>query len=94
MAGIWCGMKIFSVIEERMPPCAQEQRHWHSRSRQFFYVLEGELIMQFDNESVRIPVRHGLEIAPGVPHLAKNASADDVRFLLISQPPGHGDRML
>ncbi len=64
MAGIWCGMKIFSVIEERMPPCAQEQRHWHSRSRQFFYVLEGELIMQFDNESVRIPVRHGLEIAP------------------------------
>ncbi|HEX3436230.1 MAG TPA: cupin domain-containing protein [Pseudacidobacterium sp.] len=82
-----------SIIEERMPPNTQEQRHWHARSRQFFYVLEGELTMQFDEKAVSIPARHGLEIAPGLPHQAKNLSAEDVRFLVISQPPSHGDRL-
>jgi mannose-6-phosphate isomerase-like protein (cupin superfamily) len=31
-----------SVIEERMPPGTAGQRHRHQRSRQFFFVLEGE----------------------------------------------------
>jgi mannose-6-phosphate isomerase-like protein (cupin superfamily) len=82
-----------SVLEERMPPGAQEQRHWHARSRQFFYVLEGELTMQFDDDAVAVPARHGLEIAPEIPHQAKNLSNADVRFLVISQPPSHGDRI-
>jgi mannose-6-phosphate isomerase-like protein (cupin superfamily) len=83
-----------SVIEECMPPGAQEQRHRHARSRQFFYVLEGELTMQFDDDAVTVPAHHGLEIAPAIPHQAKNLSNADVRFLIISQPPSHGDRIL
>jgi mannose-6-phosphate isomerase-like protein (cupin superfamily) len=81
-----------SVIEERMPPGTKEQRHWHARSRQFFYVLEGELTMQFDDKAVAIEARHGLEIASETPHQAKNLSTEDVLFLVISQPPSHGDR--
>ena len=81
-----------SVIEERMPPGTQEQRHWHQRSRQFFYVLEGELAMQLDDRIVILKSRQGLEIAPGLPHQAKNLSGEDVRFIVISQPPSHGDR--
>ncbi len=37
-----------SVIEERMPPGASEQRHRHEVARQFFYVLAGELTMEVD----------------------------------------------
>ena len=81
-----------SVIEERMPPGSEEQRHWHERARQFFYVLEGELTMQFDNRAVVLKSRQGIEIASGLPHQAKNSSATDVRFLVVSQPPSHGDR--
>jgi mannose-6-phosphate isomerase-like protein (cupin superfamily) len=81
-----------SVIEERMPPGAQEQRHFHQRSRQFFYVLEGELTMEVDGHEHRIKARQGLEIAPGERHQAKNTSAAEVRFLVVSQPPSQGDR--
>lgn len=83
-----------SVIEERMPPATEEQRHWHQRARQFFYVLEGELTMQFDDGAVVLRSREGVEIAPGRPHQAKNCSGADVRFLVISQPPSHGDRCI
>ena len=83
-----------SVIEERMPPETEEQRHWHQRSRQFFYVLEGDLTMQFDDGSAALKANQGIEIAPGTPHQAKNVSGADVRFLVISQPPSHGDRLL
>lgn len=81
-----------SVIEERMPPGSEEQRHWHQHARQFFYVLEGELTMQFDDRTITLNPRQGIEIAPGIPHQAKNPSQADVRFLVISQPPSHGDR--
>ena len=81
-----------SVIEERMPPGTAEQRHWHERARQFFYVLEGELTMQLDDRTVTLAARQGIEIAPDLPHQAKNLSQADTRFLVISQPPSHGDR--
>jgi mannose-6-phosphate isomerase-like protein (cupin superfamily) len=81
-----------SVIVERMPPGSEEQRHFHLRSRQFFYVLEGELAMEVDGRLHRLTERQGLEIAPGEKHQARNTSQADVRFLVISQPPGQGDR--
>jgi mannose-6-phosphate isomerase-like protein (cupin superfamily) len=83
-----------SVIEERMPPATSEQRHWHQHARQFFYVLEGELTMAFDDRVVTLQPRQGIEIAPGTAHQVKNLSAADTRFLVISSPPSHGDRNL
>ena len=81
-----------SVIEERMPAGSEEQRHWHQQARQFFYVLEGELTMQFDDRTATLKPRQGIEITPGLPHQAKNLSQGDTRFLVISQPLSHGDR--
>ena len=81
-----------SVIEERMPPATAEQRHFHTRARQFFYVLEGELTMELAGGLHRLTPGQGLEIAPGEPHQAMNQADHDVRFMVISQPPSHGDR--
>jgi mannose-6-phosphate isomerase-like protein (cupin superfamily) len=81
-----------SVIEERMPPGGTEQRHFHLHTRQFFYVVDGELTMELNGRLLVIAARQGLEIAPGQPHQAKNRSEANVRFLVISQPPGHDDR--
>lgn len=82
-----------SVIEERMPPGAAEQRHFHERARQFFYVLQGELTMELEGAEHRLSAGSGLEIAPGQKHQALNRSAENVRFMVISQPPSHGDRL-
>ena len=81
------------VIEERMPPGTAEKAHRHERARQLFYVLDGELTMRFEEGSVRVPVGASLEIAPGTIHQARNESKADVRFLVVSVPPSHGDRV-
>ncbi len=83
-----------SVIEECMPPGAEEVRHFHERARQFFYVLSGELTMELEGEEHRLGAGTGLEIAPGLRHQAFNRSPGEVRFLVISQPRSHGDRLV
>ncbi|HZZ40709.1 MAG TPA: cupin domain-containing protein [Acidobacteriaceae bacterium] len=83
-----------SVIEERMPPEAREERHLHSRARQFFYVLEGELTLEVDGREHGLGVGQGLEVPPGSPHQALNATREAVRFLVVSSPPGQGDRKI
>jgi mannose-6-phosphate isomerase-like protein (cupin superfamily) len=82
-----------SVIEERMPPGTREQRHFHTRSRQFFYVLAGELTIELAGEHHVLIAGQGLEIPPHMPHQALNQSNEEIRFLVISQPPSHGDRI-
>ena len=75
-----------------MPPGTAEVRHRHARARQFFYVLAGRLHLEVDGTLHAIEAGVGLEVASGVAHQAFNHSAADVEFLVISQPPSHGDR--
>lgn len=49
--------------------------------------------MELDGRECVLAVGQGLEIAPGEPHQAKNMADADVRFLVISQPASHGDRV-
>lgn len=82
-----------SVIEERMPSGTFETRHHHVRSRQFFYVLEGELIMEVEYHEYTVRAGQGIEVAPGQRHQAMNRSDRPVRMIVVSQPPSHGDRV-
>ena len=82
-----------SVIEESMPPGAQEVRHYHNRAQQFFYILIGEATMETDGETIRLRAGEGVRILPGTTHKILNESSAPVRFLVISQPPSHGDRV-
>lgn len=81
-----------SVIQEHMPPGTTEVAHRHARARQFFFVLSGELDVDLEGETHRLGPYTGLEIAPGVAHRAHNGARDGAHFLVISQPPSHGDR--
>ncbi|WP_263410474.1 cupin domain-containing protein [Terriglobus tenax] len=82
-----------NIIEERMPPGTSEVRHHHNRARQFAYVLEGELTMEVEHHDFTLRAGEGIEIHPGQNHQAINRSGKDVRFLMTSQPPSHGDRV-
>jgi len=81
-----------SVIEERMPPGTREVRHWHARARQFFYVLSGTLTLEVEGVVHELAARTGMELPQGTAHQALNESTADVEFLVISEPPSHGDR--
>ena len=82
-----------SVIEERMPPGTAEQRHLHQHTTQFFYVLAGELILELDGEEHRLTSGTGITVSAQTPHQVFNRGSEDSRFLVISQPPSHGDRI-
>ena len=82
-----------SVIAERVPPGKSETRHFHQHARQFFFMLEGEGAIAFDNEKIVLKKYQGVEVPPAVSHQFRNESSSDVVFLVISVPPGHGDRV-
>ena len=83
-----------SVIEERMSPGASEVRHHHVHARQFFYALSGELTLEVEGKEYVLRPGDGLEVQPGQKHQAFNRGASEVRMLVISQPPSHGDRVV
>jgi quercetin dioxygenase-like cupin family protein len=82
-----------SVIEERMSPGTSEVHHRHARSRQFFYVLHGELTLELDGTVHRLAAGQGLHVPPGLPHQVSNDSDTDARMLVVSSPRSHGDRV-
>ncbi|MED1725218.1 cupin domain-containing protein [Brevibacillus parabrevis] len=82
-----------SVIFERMPANTAEVRHYHERSRQFFFVLCGQAVLEVEGVRHEIGVQEGVEVPPGAKHQMKNESNADVEFLVISQPTTRGDRI-
>lgn len=82
-----------SVIEERMPPGSFEQRHHHAKARQFFYVLEGELAIELEGEMHRLQRGEALQVPPGSAHQVRNDGSTNTRFLVVSSPKSHGDRI-
>ena len=82
-----------SVIQERVPAGAAEVMHYHNTARQFFYILEGEGWMAFEDHDVLLKKGEGIEIKPQVKHQFKNQSGADVHFLVMSVPSTRGDRV-
>ena len=82
-----------SVIQERVPAGGAEIMHYHATARQFFYILEGDAMMMFDDKEVVLRKGQGLEIPPMLKHQFMNTSQVDVHFLVISFPSTRGDRI-
>ena len=85
--------KHTSMFDWTIPAGFATGRHVHRVQEETFYVLEGELTMCMDDENVQVGLGSALEIEPGTVHQAKNESGADVRFLVVSVPPSHGDRV-
>jgi len=81
-----------SVIHERMPPGTAEVAHLHRQAHQFFFVLEGTLTLEVAGQIIPLQAQQGYELPPTVRHQVFNRSDRPVEFLVISQPPSHGDR--
>ena len=81
-----------SVIQEKVPPGRSEIQHVHSRSEQFFYILEGTAIIDIGGNANKLHRGEGIHIHAGEAHQFRNESKSDVEFLVISVPPSHGDR--
>jgi mannose-6-phosphate isomerase-like protein (cupin superfamily) len=82
-----------SIIEERMPPGTSEVPHYHRHAYQFFYVVRGILTVESAGVEVVLQARQGARVPPGELHCVRNRGGVDAEFLVVSQPPSHGDRV-
>ena len=81
-----------SVIHERVPAGKTEVLHRHMVSQQFFFVQAGVVAIEVNGLENIIRAGEGMHVAAGAAHQIENKSADDVEFLVISQPAISGDR--
>ena len=77
-----------------MPPGTAETKHYHQRSRQFFFILSGEATMEIGSKQVILHAGDGIEIPPLVAHQLRNDSTTDLHFMVTSMPKSHGDRVV
>lgn len=82
-----------SVIEEYVPPGQSEKRHFHKISRQFFYILQGEAVLEIEGNEFVLQAHQGIEVPPTAVHQFRNLSDSYVKFLVISMPKAQGDRV-
>lgn len=82
-----------SVIQERMPPAATEQRHYHQRAQQVFYILSGTATFEVEGGIHVVEAGQSIHISPGQKHRIANKHAEDLHFLVISEPKTRGDRV-
>lgn len=82
-----------SIIVEEVPPGDSEIKHKHEKSRQFFYIISGMASMEIGSEMISLIAGQGIEIPPGTPHKFENRSKEMVKFLVVSMPQSHGDRL-
>ena len=83
-----------SIIAEKIPPQTSEDMHYHCTSRQFFYILSGEAVINLQNGSEKLIAGMGIEIAPMEAHQMTNISEAEVEFIVISMPEAHGDKVI
>lgn len=83
-----------SIIHERMPAGTSEVRHFHHKSKQFFFNLSGIMTIEVDGVEYILRENEGMEVLPLVPHQVFNKSDKDIEFLVISQPNTRNDRIV
>lgn len=76
-----------------MPPGASEVKHFHPNTEQFFYCLEGELNIEIETKEFKLRKHEGITVKASLAHQVFNKSNQNVRFLVISCPNAHEDRV-
>lgn len=82
-----------SIIQEIMPPGTEEKFHKHKKAQQFFYILKGTATFILDGTIQLIKAGEGIHIHPNITHKIKNTTGKDLKFIVISEPQSHGDRL-
>ncbi|HEY1046133.1 MAG TPA: cupin domain-containing protein [Bacteroidia bacterium] len=82
-----------SIKQELMPPGTHEQKHFHEKADQFFYVLKGRATFYLNEEVFILHPNEGLSVLKNTKHYISNDGHDDLEFLVISQPNTTNDRV-
>jgi quercetin dioxygenase-like cupin family protein len=76
-----------AVIEHLAPRGTGSPLHVHSREDEWFYVIDGELTLWVDGETIAAPAGSFVFSPKGIPHTFI-VSSEEARFLLVTEPAG------
>ncbi len=76
-----------SLAEASLPPGGATQRHYHRLSEEFYFILEGDGIMEIDGEEQPVGQGDAILIPPGAWHQIRTGTDRGVRFLCCCAPP-------
>ena len=76
-----------AVIEHLAPRGTGSPLHVHSREDEWFYVIDGELTIWVDGETIVAPAGSFVFGPKGIPHTFI-VSSEQARFLLVTEPAG------
>ena len=84
-----------SLAEARVAPGLTTQAHFHPRTEEIYYVLEGRGRMTLDGQQREVGPGDAIAIPPGAVHQIENTGAETLRFLCCCAPPyEHDDTVL
>jgi quercetin dioxygenase-like cupin family protein len=75
-----------TVVEDRLNPGFYLPRHYHKEMTEIFYVLDGEIEFNFDDETVTATSGMTINIPPNIWHDVKSANGG--RLITIFSPGG------
>jgi mannose-6-phosphate isomerase-like protein (cupin superfamily) len=79
------GTALQSLAEASLPPGGTTQRHYHARSEEIYFLLEGRADMELEGEHRELGPGDAVAIPPGAWHEIK--ALDALRFLCCCAPP-------
>jgi mannose-6-phosphate isomerase-like protein (cupin superfamily)/ribosomal protein S18 acetylase RimI-like enzyme len=82
-----------SLIQEKMLTGTSEELHYHVKSDQIFYILEGEAGFEtLTSQRFLIP-EQSVYVPKRTLHKISNENQKALRFLVFSKPHSHGDKI-
>jgi mannose-6-phosphate isomerase-like protein (cupin superfamily) len=81
------GTTLQSLAEASLPPGGSTQRHYHVRSEEIYFLLEGRADMELEGEHRELGPGEAVAIPPGAWHEIKTLGDAEVRFLCCCAPP-------
>ncbi len=76
-----------SLAEASLPPGGATQRHYHRLSEEFYFLLEGEGLMEIDGEERPVGPGDAILIPAGAWHQIRSTGPETLRFLCCCAPP-------
>jgi len=84
-----------SLAEAELPPDGVTQRHYHRKSEELYFILEGQATMEIDGETRKVAQGDGILIPAGTWHQIHASQDSPLRFLCCCAPPySHEDTYL
>ncbi|MGH9801927.1 MAG: cupin domain-containing protein [Blastocatellia bacterium] len=75
-----------TVVEDTLKPGFHLARHYHKRMTEIFYILDGQVTFNFDDEKVIASRGMTVNIPPNVPH--EVVSEKGARLITVFSPGG------